>query len=64
MPNLIDKTYVEAMPILQGYGYTGQPNNGGDVPGPDANRLRGVRQGPPAGTGVNRDGTITLFCGS
>jgi len=64
MPNLIDKTYLEVMPILQGYGYVGQPINGGDVPGPDANKFRVVKQDPPAGAGVNRDGTITLNYGS
>lgn len=64
MPSLCDKTYVEAMQILQGYGYVGQLNNGGDVPGPDANRFRVVTQDPPGGAGVNRDGTITLNYGS
>jgi beta-lactam-binding protein with PASTA domain len=64
MPSLIDKTYVEAMQILQGYGYVGQPINGGDVPGPDTNKFRVVKQDPPAGVGVNRDGTITLYYGS
>ena len=64
MPNLIDKTYLEVLPILQGYGYVGQPINGGDVPGPDANRFRVVKQDPPAGVAVNRDGTITLNYGS
>ena len=64
MPNLIDKTYLEVMPILQGYGYVGQLNNGGAVPGPDANRFRVVQQDPPAGAGVNRDATITLTYGS
>ena len=64
MPNLIDKTYVEVMPILQGYGYVGQTINGGDVPGPDANKFRVVKQDPSAGAGVNRDGTITLNYGS
>lgn len=63
MPNLIERTYVEVMPILQGYGYVGQPINGGDILGPAANRFRVVTQDPPAGTGVNRDGAIAECAG-
>jgi beta-lactam-binding protein with PASTA domain/predicted Ser/Thr protein kinase len=64
MPNLIGKTYLEVVPFLQGLGYVGPLLNGGDVPGPDDNRYRVVKQDPAAGTGVNRGGTITLNYGS
>jgi serine/threonine protein kinase len=64
MPNLIGKTYLEVVPFLQGLGYVGPLLNGGDIPGSDDNRNRVVKQDPPAGTGVNRDGTITLSYGS
>ena len=64
MPNLIGKTYVEVVPLLQGLGYVGPLLNGGDVLGSDDDRNRVVKQDPPAGTGVNRDGTITLTYGS
>jgi serine/threonine-protein kinase len=64
MPTLIGKTYVELVPFLQGLGHVGPLLNGGDVPGPDDQRARVVRQDPPAGVGVNRDATITLNYGS
>jgi eukaryotic-like serine/threonine-protein kinase len=64
MPNLIGKTYLEVVPLLQGLGYVGPLLNGGDIPGSDDNRNRIVKQDPPAGTGVNRDATITLNYGS
>jgi serine/threonine-protein kinase len=49
---------------LQVLGYAGPLLNGGDIPGSDDNRNRIVKQDPPAGTGVNRDATITLNYGS
>jgi serine/threonine-protein kinase len=64
MPNLIGKTYLEVVPLLQGLGYVGPLLNGGDIPGSDDNRNRVVKQDPPAGTAVNRDATITLSYGS
>lgn len=64
MPNLLGKTYVQALPILTDLGYAGPLLNGGDVPGPETSRARVVQQDPPSGTGVNRDGTITLTYGS
>jgi eukaryotic-like serine/threonine-protein kinase len=64
MPNLSGMTYFEVVPFLQGLGHVGPLLNGGDVPGSDDNRNRVVKQVPPAGTGVNRNGTITLNYGS
>jgi serine/threonine-protein kinase len=64
MPNLIGKTYLEVVPLLQSLGYVGPLLNGGDIQGSDDNRNRIVKQDPPAGTGVNRDATITLNYGS
>jgi len=64
MPNLVGKTYLDVVPLLQGLGYVGPLLNGGDIPGSDDNRNRVVKQDPPAGTRVNRDGTITLNYGS
>ncbi len=64
MPSLIGMTYLEVVPYLQGLGLVGQLLNGGDLPGPDASRNRVIRQDPPAGASVNRDGTITVNYGS
>jgi beta-lactam-binding protein with PASTA domain len=64
MPNLIGKTYLEVVPLLQDLGYVGLPLKGGDAPGPDENKNRVVKQDPPPGVGVNRDGIITLDYGS
>jgi serine/threonine-protein kinase len=64
MPNLVGKTYLEVVPYLQDFGFVGPLLNGGDVPGSEDTKNRVVRQDPPAGTGVNRDGTITLNYGS
>lgn len=64
VPNLAGMTYVDVVPYLQGLGHVGPLLNGGDVPGGDADRNRVVRQTPPAGTTVNRDGTIVLGYGS
>jgi beta-lactam-binding protein with PASTA domain len=64
MPNLIGMTYLEVIPLLQGLRHEGALLNGGDVPGPDDKRNRVVKQDPAPGTGVNRDGTITLNYGS
>jgi serine/threonine-protein kinase len=64
MPDLTGKFYTEVVPLLQGQGFLGTPLNGGDVPGPSDQRAKVVRQDPPPGTGVNKDGTITLYYGS
>jgi eukaryotic-like serine/threonine-protein kinase len=64
MPDLMGKFYTDVVPILQGQGFVGTPLNGGDVPGQDKDRNRVVKQDPPEGTGLNKDGTITLYYGS
>ena len=64
MPNVIGRTYVDVVPFLEGLGYVGALLNGGDVPGSEDDRNRVVRQDPPAGTAVTRDGVITLDYGS
>ncbi len=64
MPDLTGKFYTEVVPLLQTLGFLGAPLNGGDVPGPSDQRAKVVRQDPPQGTGVNKDGTITLYYGS
>jgi serine/threonine-protein kinase len=64
MPDLTGKFFTEVGPILQGLGFLGAPLNGGDVPGPSDQRAKVVRQDPPPTTGVNKDGTITLYYGS
>jgi serine/threonine-protein kinase len=64
MPDLTGKVYTDVVPFLQSFGYLRIPDNGGDVPGPADQRFKVVRQDPPVGTGVNKDGTITLYYGS
>ncbi|WP_431241058.1 Stk1 family PASTA domain-containing Ser/Thr kinase (plasmid) [Mycolicibacterium aichiense] len=64
MPSLTGMTYLDVVPYLQGLGLSGQLLNGGDLPGPDISRNRVVKQNPPAGIPINRDGTITLNYGS
>ena len=63
MPNLVGQTYVDLLPLLQGLNFTGALLNGGAVQGSDKDRNRVVRQEPSAGSGVNYNGTITLFYG-
>ena len=64
LPDFTGKFYTDVVPYLQGLGFLRTPLNGGDVPGQDKDRNRVVRQDPPQGTGVNKDGTITLYFGS
>ena len=64
MPNLDGMTYLEVVPYLQSLGFVGPLLNGGDVPGGDQDRYRVVQQTPSAGTGVNRNGAITVKYGS
>jgi serine/threonine-protein kinase len=63
-PDLTGKFFTDLDPILKAAGFTGTPAYGGEVPGQDKDRYRVVRQDPPPGAGVNRDGTITLYYGS
>ena len=64
LPDLTGQFYTDVVPYLQGLGFLRTPLNGGNVPGQDKDRNRVVRQDPPQGTGVNKDGTITLYFGS
>jgi serine/threonine protein kinase/beta-lactam-binding protein with PASTA domain len=64
MPNLIGKTYIEILPLLQDRGLVGPLSNGGDVPNSGDNKNRAVLQDPPAGAVVNRDTVITVNYGS
>jgi hypothetical protein len=49
---------------LEGLGYQGHLSGGGDMPGTDDDAHRVVRQEPPPGARVNRDGAITLYYGA
>ena len=64
MPNLIGKTYLEILPLLQDRGLVGPLSNGGDVPNSGDNKNRAVQHDPSAGTVVNRDAVITVNYGS
>jgi serine/threonine-protein kinase len=64
MPNLIGRTYDEVVRLLQVLGHVGPLLNAGDQPGSGDDRGRVVKQDPPTGGGINRDGTITLTYGS
>jgi serine/threonine-protein kinase len=63
MPNVEGMTYLEIVPLLEGLGYQGHLLSGGDMPATEGNADRVVRQEPPPGVGVNRDGAITLHYG-
>ena len=64
MPDLTGMFWIDAEPRLQALGWTGGMDKGADVAAGDPNRNRVVSQSPAPGTGVNRDGTITLRFGS
>ena len=63
MPDLYGMFWVDAEPQLRALGWTGVLVKGADVPAGDAQRNRVIDQDPRAGTGVNRDGNITLKFG-
>jgi eukaryotic-like serine/threonine-protein kinase len=63
-PDVMGKLWGDVLTTLQGQGFTGTPQNVADVPGQDKDRYRVVKQDPPPGAPVNRDGTITLYFGS
>ncbi len=64
MPDLTGMFWIDAEPRLRALGWTGGMDKGADVAAGDPNRNRVVSQSPASGTGVNRDGTITLRFGS
>ena len=64
MPDLTGMFWIDAEPRLRALGWTGGMDKGADVAAGDPNRNRVVSQSPASGTGVDRDGTITLRFGS
>ncbi len=65
MPDLAGQFWVDAEPNLRALGWTGVMIKGADVPNAgDQNRNRVMTQSPPAGQGVNFNGTIALTFGS
>jgi len=64
MPDLTGMLYADALQTLQSAGFVGRFEKGPDVPGPGEQRARVVRQDPLPHTGVNKDGTITVYYGS
>ncbi|WP_156688691.1 Stk1 family PASTA domain-containing Ser/Thr kinase [Mycobacterium sp. Marseille-P9652] len=63
MPDVTGMFWTDAEPRLRALGWTGVLDKGPDVDAGGPNSHRVVYQNPPAGTGVNRDGIITLKFG-
>jgi serine/threonine-protein kinase len=63
MPYLMGKFWDDVLPLLQGLGWTGTPNND-NVPAGDANRAKVINQNPLPGQPVDKIGTVTLTFGS
>ncbi len=63
MPDLTGMFWTDAEPRLRALGWTGVLDKGPDVDAGGAQHNRVVYQNPPAGTGVSRDGIITLKFG-
>jgi serine/threonine-protein kinase len=63
MPDLSGMFWTDAEPRLRALGWTGVLDKGPDVDAGGSQSHRVVAQSPPAGTGVNRDGIITLKFG-
>jgi len=63
MPDLTGMFWSDAEPRLRALGWTGGLDRGPDVDAGGNQHNRVVYQSPPAGTGVNRDGIITLKFG-
>ena len=63
MPDVTGMFWTDAEPRLRALGWTGVLDKGPDVDAGGSQRNRVVYQNPPAGTGVNRDGIITLKFG-
>ncbi|HSS24501.1 MAG TPA: Stk1 family PASTA domain-containing Ser/Thr kinase [Mycobacterium sp.] len=63
MPDLSGMFWTDAEPRLRALGWTGVLDKGPDVDAGGSQHNRVVYQNPPAGTGVNRDGVITLKFG-
>jgi serine/threonine-protein kinase len=63
MPDVTGQFWTEAEPRLRALGWTGVLDKGPDVDAGGSQHNKIVYQNPPAGTGVNRDGIITLKFG-
>ncbi|MCV7032230.1 Stk1 family PASTA domain-containing Ser/Thr kinase [Mycobacterium sherrisii] len=63
MPDLTGMFWTDAEPRLRALGWTGVLDKGPDVDAGGSQSHRVVYQNPPAGSGVNRDGIITLKFG-
>jgi serine/threonine-protein kinase len=63
MPDLSGMFWTDAEPRLRALGWTGVLDKGPDVDAGGSQSHRVVYQNPPAGTGCNRDGIITLKFG-
>lgn len=63
MPDLSGMFWTDAEPRLRALGWTGVLDKGPDVDAGGNQHNRIVYQSPPAGSGVNRDGIVTLKFG-
>ena len=64
MPDLRGLLYGDALQQLQALGHTGPLLKGPDIDAGGDRRARVVQQTPAPGTGLNRDGTVTVNYGS
>jgi serine/threonine-protein kinase len=63
MPDLTGMFWTDAEPRLRALGWIGVLDKGADVDAGGSQSHRVVYQNPPAGSGVNRDGLVTLKFG-
>jgi eukaryotic-like serine/threonine-protein kinase len=63
MPDLTGMFWIDAEPRLRALGWTGVLDRGPDVDAGGSQQHRVVSQSPSAGTGVNKDGIVTLKFG-
>jgi serine/threonine-protein kinase len=63
MPDVTGMFWTDAEPRLRALGWTGVMDKGADVDAGGAQHNKIVSQSPSPGTGVNRDGVITLKFG-
>jgi serine/threonine-protein kinase len=63
MPDVTGQVWTEAEPRLRALGWTGVLDKGPDVDAGGSQHNKIVYQNPPAGSGVNRDGIITMKFG-
>ena len=63
MPSVTGRYWDDVLPLLQGLGWTGVPDND-QVPAGDGNRAKVISQTPAASTPTRKDATIKLTFGS